>query len=159
MGDDVSEQLQRIAAVINPRDICPVIPTQSVNPRRADNIMIGNGPTLFGALRADPSNLLYASEANPFQLYRGLSDSMENYREALRILTGMKLFVSPLSSKSLSVGAMLACFEQQKKSSAERCAIGLAYIESLRYEAARLATGVIGTPVPYSLWITGDCYG
>ncbi len=38
---------------------------------------------------------------------------MERYKQALRTMGGCKLFVSPLSSKLLSIGVLLACYDHK----------------------------------------------
>jgi len=160
MGNDVSVSLSRIAEKIarpQLRDICPVLPMATKDPRRADTIIRKNGSVLFRELRADPENILYVAEDNPFQSYRSIYRSMRRYVESLSVLEGVKLVMSPLSSKSLSVGAMLACVELQFKPDNGKSRIGVAYIEPLRYSAAAIQNGQ-STGEPRSLWLTGECY-
>ena len=106
----------------------------------------------------DPRDLIYATEDNPFQLYRNLLAAMERYEDSLAELGGVRFILSPLSSKGLSVGALLACYENKSRTNAGGFNVrtGFAYIETSRYEASSLEGSESGTPV--SLWLTGTCY-
>jgi len=158
LGENNRESLERISQLVNPDDVCPVLPMQARNARRADNIVGEVGELLFDGLRVDPRDLLYATEDNPFQLYRSLLGAMNRYTESLQELGGVRFILSPLSSKGLSIGALLACFEKRNRSDVARDRIrtGFAYIETRRYEAAALSDGDEGVAV--SLWLTGSCY-
>ncbi len=158
LGENNRESLERISQLVNPDDVCPVLPMQARNARRADNIVGEVGELLFDGFRVDPRDLLYATEDNPFQLYRSLLGAMNRYTESLQELGGVRFILSPLSSKGLSIGALLACFEKRRRGDVARDRIrtGFAYIETRRYEAAALSDNDQGVPV--SLWLTGSCY-
>jgi hypothetical protein len=156
LAEDASEQLIRIWERINPDDVCPVIPIQSANPRRGDNIIRDLGELVFDRFQVDPRDIIHATEWNPFQLYRSLLSAMARYEETLRFLGGSRFVVSPLSSKSLSIGCLLGCFEKRLRGSRASVRVGMAHVESRRYEAAALNADVPAQPI--SLWLTGDCY-
>ncbi|MGQ7370456.1 hypothetical protein ACTGW3_12865, partial [Streptococcus suis] len=67
----------------------------------------------FDDFRVEPANILYASEYNPFEAYRQIYGAIRRYRDSLSDLGGCKVYVSPLSSKLLSVGALLACYDHK----------------------------------------------
>lgn len=158
LGEDSFDALDRIGQLVVPKDVCPVLPMQTSNARRADDITRELGEQLFDALRVDPRDIIYATEDNPFQLYRALLGAMERYGESLNVLGGVRFVMSPLSSKGLSIGALLACFEKRLRPDGQGTPTraGFAYIETRRYEAVALTEADVGTPV--SLWLTGDCY-
>lgn len=112
LAEDVSEQLVRIWERINPDDVCPVLPIQSANPRRGDDIIRDMGELVFDRFAVNPRDIIHATEWNPFQLYRSLLAAMARYEETLRFFGGVCFVLSPLSSKSLSIGCLLACFEK-----------------------------------------------
>jgi hypothetical protein len=99
LAEDASEQLIRIWERINPDDVCPVMPIQSANPRRGDNIIRDLGELVFDRFLVDPRDIIHATEWNPFQLYRSLLGAMARYEETLRFFGGSRFVVSPLSSK------------------------------------------------------------
>jgi hypothetical protein len=88
---------------------------------------------------------------------------MARYEESLRPFGGARFILSPLSSKSLSIGCLLAAFEKRMRGDRSRMRVGMAHIETRRYEAAKLVPDApfLQPPaliVPTSLWLTGDCY-
>ena len=70
LAEDVLEQLTRIGERTNPDEICPVLPVQSADARRGDNIINTLGEFLFDRYDVDTRDILRATEWNPFQLYR-----------------------------------------------------------------------------------------
>jgi hypothetical protein len=158
LGEGNREALERIHMQINPADVCPVLPLQTRNARRSDDIVRDIGELLFDRFKVDPRDLIYATEDNPFQLYRNLLAAMDRYEDSLVELGGVRFILSPLSSKGLSVGALLACFENRNRAKPDGLNVrtGFAYIETSRYEAGALSGTEEGLPV--SLWLTGSCY-
>jgi hypothetical protein len=157
LAEDVLEQLTRIGERANPDEICPVLPVQSADARRGDNIINALGEFLFDRYDVDIRDILRATEFNPFQLYRSLMHTMARYEDSLKLFGGARFVLSPLSSKGLSIGCLLAAFEKRAMGNRANVRVGLAHVESRRYEAARL-----GTEAKFQLisaWLTGECYG
>lgn len=163
LAENVAGQLDRINTHITPDDVCPVLPIQSSDARRGDNIIRDLGELIFDRLDVDPRDIIYATEWNPFQLYRSLLETMARYEKSLRPFGGARFILSPLSSKSLSIGCLLAAFEKRMRGDMSRMRIGMAHIETRRYEAANLVPDApflqsAALIVPTSLWLTGECY-
>ncbi len=155
LGERQLERLQLIRDRLNPDEICPVVPFPSRDPRRGDRIISEHGDLLFEDFRVEPSNILRASEFNPFEAYRQLFQAMDRYRRALTELGGCKAFVSPLSSKLLSVGALLACYDHRFGNIAGRkLNVGIPYVETAIYADPGIETDVESEL--YSMWIRGD---
>lgn len=152
LGEGKKEQLIRLYDHVRPDEICPVFPSPSVNPRRADDLVREYRELLFDRLRVEPPNIIYASEWNPFEVYRQICRTIERYNSALDALGKCKVVVSALSSKLLSVGALLAAYEAKRKG----FMIGISHVETHGYRIH----GDIGScdPELYSLWIAGECY-
>ena len=113
LAEDVLEQLTRIGERTSPNEICPVLPVQSADARRGDNIINALGEFLFDRYDVDIRDILRATEWNPFQLYRTLMQTMARYEESLKLFGGARFVLSPLSSKGLSIGCLLAAFEKR----------------------------------------------
>lgn len=113
MGEHAEAALQAIHTFLTPGDVCPVLPFPARNPRRGDDLLLEHQVTLLDAFRVSPGNIIYASETNPFDLYRTLSRLQEDLGYALRELAPTTLALSTHSSKLLSIGAMLAAYEHQ----------------------------------------------
>ena len=155
LGEQQRERLQLIRNHLNPDEICPVVPFPSRNPRRGDEIIAEHIDLLFEDFRVEPSNILRASEFNPFEAYRQLFGAMERYRKALTELDGCKAYVSPLSSKLLSVGALLACYDHQFGEVEDgKLNVGMPYVETSVYADPHVGDDVESEL--YSMWIRGE---
>lgn len=111
LGAGASEELKALATHLEPSEICPVVPFPAKNPRMADELLIEHRDLLVGELQFETRNILYASERNPFDLYRQLVWLAKRYREALKPLGEAILVASEHTSKILSLGVLLAAHE------------------------------------------------
>lgn len=155
LGEGQRDRLRLIQELLDPDEICPVIPFPTKKPRRGDEVVGEHRETLFDDFLIEPANILLASEYNPFEAYKQLYIAMDQYKQALRSMGGCKLFVSPLSSKLLSIGVLLACYDHRYGSgSKDEFDVGIPYVE----------TAVYGDPDQnpdsafelHSMWIRGD---
>jgi hypothetical protein len=157
LGEGQSARLERIRSELDPDEICPVIPFPSRDPRRGDRLIEEYRQLLFDDFRVEPANILYASEYNPFEAYRQIYGAINRYRDSLSDLGGCKVFMSPLSSKLLSVGALLACYDHRASSGGageDKVNVGIPYVESVTYGEPG---DTVDTSIEvYSLWIRGD---
>lgn len=155
LGEGQRDRLTLLEDHLNPDEICPVIPFPTRKPRRGDEVIGEHRDTLFDDFKVEPANIILASEYNPFEAYKKIYRAMEQYKQALRTMGGCKLFVSPLSSKLLSIGVLLACYDHRQKGGEDgEFDIGIPYVE----------TAVYGDPDQndnaafelHSMWIRGD---
>jgi hypothetical protein len=144
------------AAIPSDAEICPIIPHPSRGLRRAERLLIEYKPQLFDKLQIPVSNVLYVSESNPFETYRQLLGAMERYRKSLTILGGCRLAVTPLSSKLVTLGAGLACFEMRLGKMGDY-GVAMPYAEPMRYVASKAAFAD-ANPEIASLLLTGSAY-
>jgi hypothetical protein len=144
------------AAIPDDAEICPVIPHPSRDLRRAERLLIEYKSLLFDKLQIPVSNALYVSESNPFETYRQLLGAMERYRKSLTMLGGCRLAVTPLSSKLVTLGAGLACFEM-RLSKMDDYGVAMPYAEPMRYVASK-AELANANPEIASLVLTGTAY-
>jgi hypothetical protein len=155
LGENQTDRLIRIRENLDPDEICPVVPFPSREPRRGDEIIDQHRQVLFDDFQAEPRNILRASEYNPFEAYKQLFAAMDRYRRALHELGGCKAFVSPVSSKLLSVGALLACYDHLHGTvSGNRLMVGIPYVETAIY-GDPVIDGEIQTEL-YAMWIRGE---
>lgn len=113
LGAGVGEELRAIGTMLEPHEVCPAVPFPSRDPRQGDNLLLEHRELLQGEWQFEPRNVLYASESNPFDLYRQLVRLARRYRQALRPLGEPTIVVSEHSSKTLSLGVLLAAHEEQ----------------------------------------------
>jgi hypothetical protein len=156
LGERQHTQLVRIYDLVMPDEIAPLLPSPSVNPRRSDDLLLEYRELLFDRLRVEPSNFIFASERNPFEVYRQIGRAVLHYRDALRPLGGCKVVLSALSTKLLSVGTLLVAYELKQA----KVEIGIAHVECQGYtiDTAAEGDGVKSESELFGLWIAGECY-
>jgi hypothetical protein len=153
LGEGQDIRLQRIFDKVQPDQICPVVPFPTRDPRRGDRIVESHQRILFDEFRVEPPNILYASEYNPFEAYREVFMAIDRYREALVELGDCRVFVSPLSSKLLSVSALLACYDHKRQKSG-KFDVGIPYVEVASYGVSD--TNLKVEQILTSMWLTGE---
>jgi hypothetical protein len=157
LGENQSVQLTRIYDLINPAEICPLLPSPSLDPRRGDNLVVEYRELLFDQLRVETRNFIYASETNAFEAYRQLRRAILHYAEALKPLGGSNAVISANSSKLLSVGALLAAYELK----CDGADIAIAHVEAHGY-VLKDSDGDLDRLASESrlqcLWLSGSCY-
>lgn len=161
LGERRYVQLERIRTLISPHDTHPILPFPSKNPRRGDELVIEYNELIFDGL--DPRNIIYVAEQNPFEVYRKIARTVFQYNKVLSPLnptlpdnSKCKIILSALSSKLLSMGALLAAYDLSNKD----FEMGIAHVEAQGYE-------MINEPncnyfkennELFTLWIAGECY-
>lgn len=158
LGENRVNQLAKVlssSGIPDEAEICPVVPHPSKNPRRADNLLVEYEDTLFKNGMTPTSNIVYVHESNPFEAYRQLLGAMTRFQRSMNVLGRCRLVVTPLSSKLVTVGAGLACFEMGSSSNDHLLAIPLA--EPKRYIALP-AVVKKSKPEISVLLLTGDAF-
>lgn len=109
-------KLQRLKDLfdrIKPKDIYPVLPFPSRNPRTDDNLLIEYRELFVNEWQLNPMNIIYAAEDDPLDVYRRLLALFDQQKEVLELLGGVSMVISALSSKISSIGAFMAAFEEK----------------------------------------------
>lgn len=154
LGEGRKPHIQRLHEKLNPNEICPVLPSPSRNPRRGDDIVLEYRELLFESRAVEPTNIVYAAEQHPFEAYRQIYRTIERYNTVLEPIGGVRSVVSPLSSKLLSLGALLACYELKEE---RQFRVGISWVESRNYRMPDEEIDVSDVE-PFSLWMAGECY-
>lgn len=156
LGEKQARQLERIYSLVLPDEICPMLPMPSSNPRRTDDLIVEYRDLLFDRWNVSQKNFIYGAEKNPFQIYREIYRTVLHYNESLRPLGGCQVAISALSSKLLSIGALLSAYELKDYG----LGVGVAHVETQGYEIENgidLETEMHKTELS-TLWLAGDCY-
>ncbi|HMT54098.1 MAG TPA: hypothetical protein PKD16_14930 [Saprospiraceae bacterium] len=159
LGENKYNQIIRAYNKINPREICPLLPFPSKDPRRSDNLIIEYHQLLFDELRIESQNLLYVPEQNPFEVYRNLSYAIINYNKTLSILNGCKAAISTFSSKLLSIGAIITAYEMNNRKT-DKIGVGILNVDSKGYkieDEQKILKIKIESEL-FLTWLTGDPY-
>ena len=136
-------------------EICPILPFPAKSLRRVDDIVVTHSELLFEGFLVAHENLLLCDERTPFDIYRKILDVEEYYRNRLGAIHGMgtvTTVVSPLSSKTLSLGMLLAALERS---------LPVCHVEPGTYHVDTDGVGsLVGdiTRGPTEIWLAGDPY-
>lgn len=112
LGEKKVNELNKIYTYLNPQELCPILPFPSKNSRRSDALIIDYHQVLFDELRVESQNIMYVAEQNPFEVYRTLSNAIDNYNSSLKILGGCNAAITAFSSKLLTIGVLLTAYEK-----------------------------------------------
>lgn len=157
IGERREDHMTKIHTLISPvEEICPILPFPGTNPRKGDNLILEYREFLFDKFRhVEPNNIVYAAEQNPFEAYRKIVKTVIQYDHALKPLGGCKIILSALSSKLLSIGALLAAYDLKQK----KYSIGVAHVEAQGYTMSgeNGMKSEAGREL-FSLWLAGEGY-
>jgi len=110
-----SESLERLLDVVSPRDVYPILPFPSRNPREDDDLLIEYSEIFVDRWSFNLMNFIYAAEDDPLDVYKSLLKLFYQQQETLEPLGGVSMVVSALSSKLSSLGAFMAAFENRQQ--------------------------------------------
>jgi hypothetical protein len=143
--------LERIRQRVKPHGFCPILPFPSANPRLSDELIEHYGEE-FDTWRIDARDVVYASERGPLDLYRTILRMDDSRRRVFAEIGGSQIVLSPVGSKALAVGALMAALERD---------FTIMYVEALGYSVdfARLdrARAAQRTELVH-VWLHGDAY-
>lgn len=155
-AEDNATQMQRIYDLLNQPpaivDILPIIPFPGLNPRGPD-ALVETYREFIGDWGIDPRHFLYAAQSDPLDSYRSICEIDQLRADTYANLGGSSTILSPLGSKMMSVGLMLAAIERTLR---------VLYVECLGYEelAVPIQSPVSTPALPIThLWLAGEIYG
>lgn len=152
LGENGTEKYDKIINHFNPDEVYPVIPYPALDPFRTDSI-IKEYQELFKQ-EDTKENIIYAHERNPFELYRLLSKFINLEDEILGKVRRKACYgIALLSSKLLSVGALLTAMENPKEVAIYNV-ISRDYgiIDNMDFEKMNEKSST------FLMWIKGDAY-
>src|SRR5262249_32979844 len=136
-------------------EICPILPFPASSLRRVDEIVVNHADIFFEGLLISADNLLLCDERMPFDIYRKILEVEQYYRTRLGSLPDIgkvKTVVSPLSSKTLSLGMLLAGTERS---------MPICHVEPGTYDVQATEDGkLLGSSSwePLEIWLAGEPY-
>jgi hypothetical protein len=117
--------LKRIYEELRPDEVCPIIPFPSRDPRLGDVLLEELVNTDGAGWETDARDIVYADEADPLDLYRTILRLHSLRKPVFDELFGSKLILSPVGTKVMALGALLAALERD---------LPVVYMEDLEYE-------------------------
>ena len=141
--------LQRLYDFVEPHDTCPIFPFPSYDPRFGDRLANEYLTEIEDTWSVDARNIVYADEADPLDLYRTILRLDDLRKPVFAETGGSMLILSPLGSKLMALGAMMAALERN---------LPVAYLEAIDYEVKPDMPETIDRPDLIHLWLEGDVY-
>ncbi len=142
--------LERLYRFIQPDEMCPILPFPASDPRIGDDLA---GEYLMSELdtpwSVDTRDIVYADEGDPLDLYRTILRLDDLRRPIFAETGGSMLVLSPLGSKVMALGALMAALERD---------LPVAYVESIGYELEAAVPEGIEQPNLIHIWLEGDVY-
>jgi hypothetical protein len=157
VGENEAARIEKIHNKIKGTcvEICPVLPFPAQTLRRVDDIAVRHSDLMFEGLLVSPDNLLLCDERTPFDVYRKILEVDEYYHNRLGAVPAIgkvTTVVSPLSSKTLSLGVLLAAIERS---------LPVCHVEPGTYQIELDNQGrLVGDPTrgPTEIWLAGEPY-
>ena len=157
LGEHKYNNITSIMNLINSVEICPVLPFPSKNPRRGDDLMLEYHDLLIDTYGISYQDIIYSDEYNPFETYKEINKTIEQYRRSLTPLTDCKFIISSLSNKIISLATLFVAYEQGIM---RNQSVGIAYVESQKstLNDDHKKNRDLSKTELYSFWISGRCY-
>jgi hypothetical protein len=117
--------LDRLHRFVAPNDVCPILPFPAENPRLPDELIDEYRNELISTWSVEPRDIVYAHERDPLDLYRTILRIDAARKRVFREVGGSMTVLSPLGSKVLALGALMAALDRN---------FPVAYVESIDYD-------------------------
>ncbi|PSH61080.1 hypothetical protein [Phyllobacterium sophorae] len=141
--------LGRLHEFLTPHDTCPILPFPARDPRLGDALAEEFLSELESAWSVDTRDIVYADEQDPLDLYRTILRLDDLRKPVFSEVGGSVLVLSPLGSKVMALGALMAALERD---------LPVAYLEALGYDLdASVPTAADSTHLVH-IWLEGDAY-
>lgn len=145
------QALQKIFDEVLPSDTCPILPFPSADPKLSDRLLAEYLPELESTWGVDTGNFIFADENDPLGLYRTILRIDAERRLAFEALGGSLLILSPLGSKMLAIGALMAALDRD---------LPVYYVEARGYDVDWKTAGDVDrtTSSIRHVWLDGTVY-
>ena len=133
-------------------DVCPLLPFPSQNPRLSDNLLAEYRSELQGRWETNNSNIVYASEDSPLDVYRSVLGMRDERVLVFKDYGGSQIVLSPMGGKASAIGMLLAAMEGD---------FPVVYVEALNHTANYDKIKAMVDPLSAKLthvWLEGEAY-
>ena len=120
-----SGALERLYKYIGPHEIVPALPFPAVDPRLGDRLVEHYITEFAGSWSVDSRSIVYANERSPLDFYRTVLRIHDARHRVFEQMGGNLLVLSPIGSKVLALGAMMAAMERD---------FPVVYVEALSFD-------------------------
>ena len=140
--------LRKIYEKYDIHDVCPIVPFPANDPRIGDKLLVEYTEELLNVWSVDHRNLVYAADDDPLDMYRVIVKTNKARSAVFSELGGSITFISPVGSKILSIGALMASMAEN---------LPLYYMEPISY-SMRSVTGPKPENYLAHVWLEGNVY-
>jgi hypothetical protein len=147
LAEDKREAMRIIHSGIQPDETCPILPFPAASPRMVESLIEAYSDELRQSWNVDRRDFLYAAENDPLDLYQTILRLDTSRGLTYQVAGGAVTLLSPLGSKVMAVGALMAALERD---------LPVVYVETQRY-----AVPMTPPPPPSGIvhvWLTGSAY-
>lgn len=143
-------ELERLRQYVRPDDVVPVLPFPAEDPRLGDRL-IQHYEREFDSWSVDGRSIVYAHERRPLDFYRTVLRIHDGRHRVFERTGGNLVLLSPIGSKVLALGAMMAAMERD---------FPVVYVESLSFEVSLDGEQPSGYTVDdlVHVWLFGEAY-
>jgi len=141
--------LRRIYEAINPDEVCPILPFPASHPRLGDELLEELLGTDGFPWQMDARSIVHADEDDPLDLYRTILRLYTLREPVFREVGGSQLILSPVGSKVMALGALLAALERD---------LPVVYLEDFNYELHGTLDEQLAPPELMHVWLEGAPY-
>ena len=141
--------LGRLYDFVKPHNTCPILPFPARDPRLGDALAEEYLTEIESTWSVDARNIVYADEGDPLDLYRTILRLDDLRKSAFAETGGSMLVLSPLGSKLMALGALLAALEHD---------LPVAHLEPISYELEGTVPEEIEQSNLIHIWLEGDVY-
>lgn len=132
--------------------VCPILPFPASRTRLTDELIEEFAEELQSesAWSVDVRDLVYADEKSPLDLYRTILRIDDARRRVFESVGGSQIVLSPLGSKALSLGALMAALERD---------FTILHVESIGYTLDQGQSESVPSPEELvHIWLHGEAY-
>lgn len=145
----LSGALSRLYEFVAPHDTCPILPFPARKPRLGDDLAEEYLTELENSWSVDTRGIVYADEDDPLDLYRTILRLADLRKPVFAETGGSLLVLSPLGSKSMALGSLMAALERD---------LPVAHLEALGYELGTAVPAEIAICNLVHIWLEGEVY-
>lgn len=144
-----SNALRQLFDFVVPHDTCPILPFPATDPQLVDTLAAEYLVELENTWAVDTRNIVYADEGDPLDLYRTILKLDDLRRPVFAETGGSLLVLSPLGSKVMALGALMAALERD---------LPVAHLESMGYDLCASVPNTMPEPNLIHVWLEGEVY-
>ncbi len=141
--------LRRIYESINLDEVCAILPFPASHPRLGDDLLEEVRGTGGFPWQMDSRSIVHADEDDPLDLYRTILRLYTLREPVFREVGGSQLILSPVGSKVMALGALLAALERD---------LPVVYLEDFSYELHGNLDEQLPPPELMHVWLEGTPY-